>query len=358
MRRSDISFCGQLAINASRCRNRMRSMRLSIFLALCLLSMGVVPTGTGSAGSGLLLVANQTDRTLSIIDPISGTQIAAVPEAGITGHEVIASPDGRTAYVPLYGNSGVGKPGTDGRQIVVIDIPSRSVSQTFDFGHGVRPHCALIGPRDGMLYVTAELDQAIAVIDPKAMKTVGSVPTGQSESHMLAISSDGRRGYTANVGPGTVSVLDLQSRKEIAVVPISRTTQRISITPDDQMVFTADQTKPRLAVIDTATNQVKTWIELPGIGYGTAPTRDGKFLLVAMPHMNQVAVVDLSALKVTKTVDVPSAPQEILVRPDNQTAYVSCNVSGKVAAVSTSDWTVNKLIDAGKGADGLAWAPR
>ena len=56
--------------------------------------------------------------------------IASVLEGGVTGHEVIASPDGRLAYVPIYGNSGVGKPGTDGSNLVVIDIASQKVVGT------------------------------------------------------------------------------------------------------------------------------------------------------------------------------------------------------------------------------------
>src|SRR5579884_3769474 len=305
--------------------------------------------------SGLLLVANKGDHALGLIDPSAGQQIAEVPEGGVTGHEVTASPDGRTAYVPIYGNSGVGKPGTDGRNMVVIDIASRAVTGNVDFGHGVRPHCPLFGPHDGLLYVTTELDKSVTIIDPKTLKIVGSVPTGQPESHMLAISHDGRRGYTANVGPGTVSVLDLEGRKTITVIPISGQTQRISISNDDSMVFTSDQTSPRLAVIDTATNKVKTWVPLPSQGYGTASTRDGRFLIVCVPGKNKVAAVDLQAMKVTHEIDVPAAPQEVLVAPDGM-AYVSCDSSHKVAAISTSDWTVKKLIDAGKGVDGLAWA--
>src|SRR3954453_21153483 len=135
-----------------------------------------------SAGAPTLLVANQGDRDLSIIDPAAGQQLAAVPEAGITGHEVAASPDGRTAYVPIYGNSGVGKPGTDGRNMVVIDIAAQKIIGNLDFGHGVRPHCALFGPKDGLLYVTTELDSAITVIDPHALRIVGTIPTGQPES--------------------------------------------------------------------------------------------------------------------------------------------------------------------------------
>jgi len=79
---------------------------------------------------------------------------------------------------------------------------------TVDFGHGVRPHCPLVGPKDGLLYVTTEIDKSVTIVDPRTLKVVGSLSTGQPESHMLAISRDGRRGYTANVGPGTVSVLD------------------------------------------------------------------------------------------------------------------------------------------------------
>jgi YVTN family beta-propeller protein len=309
-----------------------------------------------SSSKGLLLVANKGEHALGIIHPDEGRQVALVPEGGVTGHEVIASPDGKTAYVPIYGNSGVGKPGTDGHKMVVIDVASQKVTGNVDFGRGVRPHCPMFGPKDGMLYVTTELDKTISIIDPKTLKIVGSIPTGQPESHMLAISSDGRRGYTANVGPGTVSVLDMEARKTLTVIPISGNTQRISVSPDDSMVFTADQTKPQLAVIDTATNKVKKWIPLPAPGYGTASTRDGRWLVVAVPGAKKVAVVDLKTLTVEHTVDVPAAPQEVLIRPDDQVAYVSCDADHKVAAINIADWKVKELIDAGKGTDGLAWA--
>ena len=245
----------------------------------------------------MLVATNQGDRDLSIIDPVAAKQLATVPEGGITGHEVATSPDGRTAYVPIYGSSGVGKPGTDGREMVVIDIPSRQVTGKVDFGHGVRPHCPVYDRASGMLYVTTELDQTVTIIDPKTLKIVGTVPTGQKESHMLVISRDGKRGYTSNVGAGSVSVLDLPGRKTIAIIPISAESQRIAISNDDKMVFTSDQTKPQMAVIDTATNKIKTWVELPAVGYGTSPTPDGRYLLVALPKANQLAVVDLASLQ-------------------------------------------------------------
>jgi YVTN family beta-propeller protein len=303
-----------------------------------------------------LLVANKAEHTLGIIDPDAGKQVATVPEEGITGHEVIASPDGKLAYVPIYGNSGVGKPGTDGSNLIVVDIASRKIVGNVDFGHGVRPHCPMIGPKDSLLYVSTELESSITAIDPHTLKIVGSVPTGKPESHMFVLSRDGRYGYTANVGSGTVSVLDMQARKTLDIIPISSSTQRIAISVDDRLVFTSDQSKPQLAVIDTATRKVQSWVPLPGTGYGTAPTPDGNWLVIALPTVNKVGVLNLKTMKLDHTIDVPAAPQEVLVRPDGAAAYVSCDASHKVAEIRTSDWTVSRLIDAGAGADGLAWA--
>lgn len=305
----------------------------------------------------LLLVANQADHTLSLIDPVAGSQIAAIPVGGITGHEVAATPDGRTAFVPIYGDSGVGRPGTDGNSMAVIDLATRKLTATVDFGHGVRPHMPLYDAASGLLYVTTELDQAVTIVDPRTLKIVGKIPTGQEQSHMLVLTHDGRRGYTANVGPGTVSVLDMAARKTVAIIPVSAKTQRMSISRDDRMVFTADQTKPQMAVIDTATNKVKAWIQLPAVGYGSAVTLDGRWLLVDMPLAQQVAVIDLAAMKVVRTISIPPGGLgEILMRPDGKVAYVSCPAGRQVAEIDLATWKVARMIDAGNKADGLAWA--
>ena len=277
-------------------------------------------------------------------------------EGGITGHELAASPDGRSAFVPIYGNSGVGAPGTDGRTIAVIDLATHKLIDTINLGKPLRPHCAVFGPENGLLYVTTELADAVTIIDPSSLKVLGSVPTGQPESHMLAISHDGKRGYTSNVHVGTVSVLDLDARRTITVIHVSAHAQRIALSPDDRWVFTADQTQPQLAVIDTSTNEVTKWIPLAGLAYGTGATRDGKWLLVTIPSLGKVAVVDLNSMSVVRSVDVPKSPQEVLVRPDDQVAYVSCHESKKVAAINLKTWKVDQLIEAGKLADGLAWA--
>ena len=328
-------------------------------LALGMLGMQGIQTSAQTTGEKTtLLVVNQGDASLSFVDTANNRQIATLSEGvpKMVAHEVATSPDRRFAYLPLYGDTGVGKPGTDGNVMLVIDIASHKVVQTVDFGHGVRPHCIIYEPNSKLLYVTTEMDKSVSIIDPKTLKIVGSVPTEQEQSHMLAISHDGKHGYTANVGPGTVSVLDLANRKFVKTIKIAPVTQRISISNDDKMVFTSDQTTPRMAVIDTATNEIAHWIDLPAPGYGSAPTPDGKTLLVTMVSADSVAVVDLKTLTVTKTIKVGAKPQEVLVRPDGAVAYVSCFGGHQVAVVDLKSMQVTGMIDVGQKADGMAWA--
>jgi YVTN family beta-propeller protein len=237
---------------------KLRITMLMAFIAFC----GTLVLNAGESGSatslGMLLVANKGNQTLGLIDPVAGRMFATVPEDGVTGHEVVASPDGRYAFVPIFGNAGVGKPGTDGKLVRVIDLQKRQIVGTVDLGKGMRPHCAVIGPKNGLLYVTTELENSLTVIDPRTLKVVETIPTGQPESHMLALTRDGRRGFTSNVGPGTISVLDLEARKVLAVIAVSKTAQRIALSVDDRWVFTSDQTRPRLAVIDTKTYGIST----------------------------------------------------------------------------------------------------
>jgi YVTN family beta-propeller protein len=324
--------------------------------AFLIVGLSASAPGDPAPSGGLLVVANKGDHTLGIIDPVAGKQVAVLEESGITAHEVVASPDGRRAFAPLYGNSGVGAPGTDGRAVDVFDLATQKRIATIDLGKGLRPHCAVFGPKNGLLYITTELDNTVTIIDPSSLRIVGTVPTGQPESHMLAITRDGKRGYTSNVHPGTVSVLDLEARKTLAVIHVSGNAQRIALSLDDRWVFTADQTKPQLAVIDTRSNAVTKWIPLEALAYGTAATLDGKWLLVTIPDPGRVAVVDLSSMRVVRSVTVPKDPQEIVVRPDNQMAYVSCHASKNVAAINLQTWQVDQVIDAGRLADGLSWA--
>src|SRR6516164_7283759 len=61
-----------------------------------------------------LLALSKADHTLAIVDPVALKVIARVP-VGSDPHEVIASADGKTAYVSIYGGGSL-------HEINVIDL--------------------------------------------------------------------------------------------------------------------------------------------------------------------------------------------------------------------------------------------
>jgi YVTN family beta-propeller protein len=332
-------------------------IRLLILLTVAVgATSAEVPAPWGAAENpGMLLVVNQVEHALLIVDPRSKREIGRTV-VGVNGHEVAVSKDGRLAYVPIYSNVAIGEPGTDGDHIDIVDLQTRRLAGSVNLGKPVRPHRAQFGA-DGLLYVTAELENAIDVVDPGTLKVVGRIPTEQPQTHMLVLSPDGERAYTANVSAGSVSVLDLKKRKLITVISVAKTIQRISISPDGGRVFTQDRDTARVAVIDTTTNKISGWIEMPELPFASAPTPDGRWLLVTTNAKDQhrLHVIDLKSLKITRSFDLPDIPLGILIRPDGDFAYVSCIRAGKIAVLNLHSWQMEDPIVLTPGVDGMAW---
>jgi YVTN family beta-propeller protein len=328
-------------------------------LALLLSAIHFLPPSSGvvrasNDPAGFLFIANQGDHTALVVS-VDSRQVVSKAGVDINGHEVAVAPNHRFGYVPIYGNSGVGRPGTDGSTIVVVDLRAGRAVKLIDLGKPVRPHCAKFAP-DGLLYVSAELSNALYIIDPNLGKLVAEVPTGAPESHMFVLSPDGHRAYTANVGSGSVSVLDLQKRSLITVIPVAKRVQRISISTDGRHVYTHDQDSPRIAVIDTASNKLARWIDLPAIVYSSTPTPDGKLLLANAPT-GKLFVIDLSSEKVTSAYDIPQAIGEIAVDANSQRAFVSCPQKGTIEILDIRRGKLESPIVLTQGVDGLEWLP-
>jgi YVTN family beta-propeller protein len=303
---------------------------------------------------GFLFIANQGEHTALLLD-LSKKSVVARVEVGVNGHEVVVSPDGHFGYVPIYGNAGVGRPGTDGDRIDIIDLKEGKLAGSIALGKPVRPHCARFGP-DGFLYVSAELAQAIYVVDVHARKVVGEIPTGAIESHMFVMSPDGKRAYTSNVHAGSVSVLDLEKRTLITVIPVSSIVQRISITADGKRVFTHDQAEPRIAVIDTVTNKISGWIALPATVYSSAPLPDGHTMVASSPS-GKLFSIDLDNLKQIGESDACAALGELALSSDGNRAFLTCPATGQLLVYNAHNGKPDPEITLTKGVDGIQWIP-
>ena|SRR5438552_10145328 len=78
--------------------------------------------------SPTLLALEKSDNTLAIVDPASLQVVARVP-AGQAPHEVIASDDGKLAYISNYGGEG-----STLNTIAVVDLVARKALPPIDLG--------------------------------------------------------------------------------------------------------------------------------------------------------------------------------------------------------------------------------
>ena len=160
-----------------------------------------VPGGPGVTGT--LLVGNKGENTLSFIDLATGRELGR-SETGRMPHEIAVSPDGRQAAVVAYG----------ARSIDIFDIASRRRLRTIDLSPNDGPH-GLVWLADGRIVATTERSQSLTVVDTSGGDRVSAISTGQQGTHMVAVTPDARRAFTANIPAGTVSVLDLAGGTKI-----------------------------------------------------------------------------------------------------------------------------------------------
>ena len=336
----------------------MASFRKTLVLAVGItfvLGLGhATARGPKPEPPGFLLIANQYEHTALLFD-IQAKKVVSRIEVGVNGHEVAVDPAGHFGYVPIYGNAGVGRPGTDGDRIDIIDLKEGKLAGSIPMGKPVRPHCAKFGP-DGFLYVSAELAQALYVVDVNAKKVVGEIPTGAIESHMFVISPNGKRAYTANVHAGSVSVLDLEKRALITVIPVAKTIQRISMSPMGNFVYTHDQEDSIVYGIDTFSNTVAKRMRVPASLYSSQLTVTGNTFVAVSPS-GKLFIFNLEFNKIMETFDVPKALGEVALTADSNYAYVSFPAAGVIEVVNLDTYKLEAPITLTPGVDSLQWFP-
>jgi YVTN family beta-propeller protein len=238
----------------------------------------------------------------------------------------------------------------------VLDLAERKVARVIDLSPYRSPHGVQIDAR-GMLYVTAELDRKILVIDSQSGRIVDTIDH-EGSGHWLAVLPDGSKAYVANKDDKPfVTVLDLATRKQVGTVPMPLGTRGITASPDGQRVIAMDFARPEIAVIDTATDKVLERIVLANT---TAPaykgyySPDGKWLLTMAG--SSIAVFDAANLRAPqRTVTVGASPMGIAFSADGKTALVANHGDGTVSALDIATATVTKTFKAGTGIETLTY---
>jgi YVTN family beta-propeller protein len=340
-----------------------------------------------STPSPALLVLAKNDRTLAIVDPATLKVIARLP-SGPDPHEVIASTDGKLAFVSNYGFGAY-------NTISVIDLQARKALPLIDLGALRGPHgLAFV---DGELYFTAEVNKVIGRYNPSTHKIDWILGTGQNRTHMVWVAKNLKSIYTSNVNSATISIIEkvaaqpfgqggpggrngpgmppgpppgrLRSRGRPprpqaadwneTVVPVGRGSEGFDVSPDGKEIWVGNAQDGTISVIDVAAKRVVQTIDANFRGANRLKfTPDGKRVFVSSLGNADVLVYDAGTRQVVKRIKVGRGAAGILMQPDGARAYVSCSPDDYVVVIGLKTLDVTGQIHAGAQPDGLAWAVR
>jgi YVTN family beta-propeller protein len=327
-----------------------------------------------------LLALSKHDHTLAIVDPVTLKVIAKAP-VGPDPHEVIASSDGKTAYVSIYG-------GGRYHALSVIDLVAQKALPDIDTGALSGPHgLAFVG---GKLYFTAEAAKAIARYDPATAKIDWIMGTGQNRTHMIYVTDDENYIYTTNVSSASVTILERIALPmgpppgplpalgvggpsmdparggspprmdwSETVIPVGKGSEGFDVSPERRELWTANAQDGTLSVIDLAAKKVVATLDAKVFGANRLKfTLDGQHVLISSLRGGDLVVYDAATRTEWKRVPIGHGAAGILIAPNGERAFVACTPDNSIAVIDLKTWAVTGHINVGGEPDGLAWADR
>ena len=296
----------------------------------------------------VLLVGNKGEDTLSFVDLTSGQELGRQP-TGKAPHEIAISPDGKSAAVVAYGN----------RTVDLFDVASRAKLKTIDLAPNNGPH-GIVWLKDGRLVVTTERSKSLAVVDPAAGRVVASIPTDQEATHMVAVTSDGRIVYTANIRSGTVSVVDLKQGKKLRDIAVGGEPEGIALSKEEQVLWVADLKGARVQAFDAESLDKIGEVATGPVPIRVAASPDGRWIVTSNVGDGSLTLIDAASRKKIRDISITGtqeAGQVTILFGQDGKLYAAETGRNTVAEIDLATGKVLRRLPAGTNGDGLAIAP-
>jgi YVTN family beta-propeller protein len=326
-------------------------VRIAACLAFVLAGLMAAIGAGAQTPSPALLVLEKSDEKLAIVDPASLKIVGRVASGGAP-HEVIASDDGKLAFISNYADQrGMLK------TLSVIDLTAQKALAPVDLGALRAPHGLAFG--DGKVYFTAEANKVIGRYDPASSQVDWVLGTGQDVTHMIVLSKDIKTIFTSNIGSDTICVIEPGGGRNgwnVTAIPVGKGPEGFDLSPDGREVWAANSGDGTVSVIDVASKKVTATLDMKTKRTNRLKfTPDGKLVVISDDGGGEVVFVDAATRKERKRLKVGKGPEGTLVQPDGAKAYVALSGENAVAVIDLKTLEVTGKIATGYGPDGLAW---
>jgi DNA-binding beta-propeller fold protein YncE len=297
-----------------------------------------------------LLVLSKGDLTLSIVDPSTLKVLAKMP-SGPDPHEVIASPDGKTAYISNYGGGAY-------HTITVVDLIAHKTTGTIDLG-------ALNGPHGltfvaGKLWFTAEGAKVVGSIDPATKQVDLVLGTGQNRTHMVYVTEDAKRIITSDVASATMTIMDKTAggrggpNWEETHVAVGQGAEGFDVI--GTQLWAANAQDGTISILDLAQKKVTQALNANVKSANRLKfTPDGKLAFVSVLNGADLSIFDVATKTLKKKIPIGHGAAGIEMQPDGSRAFVACTPDSYVVVIDLKTLESTGHFDAGKNPDGMSW---
>ncbi len=242
-----------------------------------------------------------------------------------------------------------------GNTVTVLDLVYLRADRTLQVGGD--PVALAANPTRNEVYVVnrqpGQPTGSVAIIDTKANTVAATIPVGR-EPASISIDSTGHLAYVANSGSNSISVLDLETRREIASARTAGKPGQAVITSDGRtLVVTSPDRGTTLlyaaSPLGTLTLRA-TFTGCPGAASPVVlPDSSKAFIACAAGH--QIMALNLAAApdswsarqdhsqtadSLIALLDVGKDPSNLTLKPDGGEVFVSNQGSDSISEVSTT----------------------
>ena len=328
-------------------------MSISRSLPAVALALSAATLGAQNVPKGYLVVSNQQSADASILTLPAGTEKRVA--VGVGPHEAAIAPDGKWSLVTVYGNRD-----SVGSRLALLDLAGGTLVRHVSVAPYLRPHAAVPLPGAGhRVLVTSEATRNVEIVDLDAGRVTDTIPTMARGSHMVAVTADGQRAFTANIPDGSVSEIDLVGKRYVRTIAVNQpVTEGIAVTPDGREVWIGSNQSGIVSVIDTRKGEVVATVTGFKVPYRLAIAPDGRTAAIVDPESNAVSLVDVATRTVAAAVALDASPRGVTFAPDGRTLFVTVVKEGGAGEAVAVDVAGRKVLGrwaVGTAPDGIAF---